>query len=225
MMEEQVQKKYIHRDFSHSTNELLSFLVERVQENICKELEESHYGLIPADFLCTLLGIRQEATDESTETSEQECTMAEIPEQEEKIPGSDIVVEMIDPNYRVSAGTEHDTVSVPNVNDQRFNQFWKAYPRKMAKTAAKKAWDKIKPNETLFETIMQAIEDQKRGADWKKNNGQFIPYPSTWLNQGQYENEVRADLRATMDNPFDFAFGKEETGVEPDGCSSPIEID
>ena len=224
-MEEQAQKKYIHRDFSHSTHELLSFLVERVQENICKELEESHYGLIPSDFLCTLLGIRPEATDESTETSEQECTMVENPEQEEKIPGSDIVVEMIDQNYRVSAGTEHDTVSVPNVNDQRFNQFWKAYPRKMAKTAAKKAWDKIKPNETLFETIMQAIEDQKRGADWKKNNGQFIPYPSTWLNQGQYENEVRADLRTTMENPFDFVFGKEETGVEPDGCSSPIEID
>ena len=62
MMEEQVQKKYIHRDFSHSTHELLSFLVERVQENICKELEESQYGLISADFLCTLLGIRQEAT-------------------------------------------------------------------------------------------------------------------------------------------------------------------
>ena len=224
-MEEQVQKKYIHRDFSHSTHELLSFLVEKVQENICKELEESHYGLIPADFFCALLGIRKEADDESTETSEQKCAMVETTEREEKAPGSDIVVEMIDPNYRVPFGMGHDTVSVPNVNDQRFNQFWKAYPRKMAKTAAKKAWDKIKPNETLFETIMQAIEDQKRGADWKKNNGQFIPYPATWLNQGQYENEVRADLRTAMDNPFDFAFGKEETDVEPDGCGSPIEID
>lgn len=122
-MEEQVQKKYTHRDFSHSTHELLSFLVEKVQENICKELSESHYGLIPADFLCTLLGIRQEMDDERTETNEQECTMEESPGQEEKIPGSDIVVEMIDPNYRVSAGTEHDTVSVPNANDQRFNQF------------------------------------------------------------------------------------------------------
>ena len=225
MMEEQVQKKYTHRDFGNATHDLLSFLVEKVQENICKELAESYYGLIPAEFLCTLLGIRQEADDESIETSEQECTMEESPEQEEKIPGSDIVVKIIDQNDRVSAGTEHDTVSVPNVNDQRFNQFWKAYPRKMAKTAAKKAWDKIKPNETMFETIMHAIEDQKRGADWKKNNGQFIPYPSTWLNQWQYENEVRADLRNTMENPFDFAFGKEETGVEPDGCSSPIEID
>ena len=137
-MEEQAQKKYIHRDFGNATHELLSFLVEKVQENICKELEESHYGLIQADFLCTLLGIRQATTDESTETSEQECTMVENPEQEEKISGSDIVVKIIDQNDRVSTGTEHDTVSVPNVNDQRFNQFWKAYPRKMAKTAAKK---------------------------------------------------------------------------------------
>lgn len=224
-MEEQVQKKYIYRDFGNATHELLSFLVEKVQENICKELESSQYGLIQTGFLCELLGIRQETVEEGQEAYEPEKTANEMPEQGEKVPGSDFVVEMIDPNYRVPSGMEHDTVSVPNVNDQRFNQFWKAYPRKMAKTAAKKAWDKIKPNETMFETIMQAIEDQKRGADWKKNNGQFIPYPSTWLNQGQYENEVRADLHTALDNPFDFAFSREETGIEPDGCSMPIEID
>lgn len=224
-MEEQVQKKYIHRDFGNATHELLSFLVEKVQENICKELESSQYGLIQTGFLCELLGIRQDTVEEGQEEYEPEKTADEMPEQKEKVPGSDFVVEMIDPNYRVPHGAKQKTVSTPNANEQRFNQFWEAYPRKVAKKEAKKAWDKIKPNETLFETIMQGIEDQKRGADWKKNNGQFIPHPATWLNQGRYEDEVRADLHTVMDNPFDFAFGKEETGVEPDGCSSPIEID
>lgn len=72
-----------------------------------------------------------------------------------------------------------------------FERFWKAYPVKKAKQQALKAWNKIKPDQQLVETIIAAVEKQKKWADWTKDNGQYIPYPSTWLNQGRWDDEER----------------------------------
>lgn len=70
-----------------------------------------------------------------------------------------------------------------------FDEFWKAYPKKVGKGAAKKAWNKIKPTKDTLEKILSAIESQKHSDQWLKDNGQFIPYPATWLNQERWEDE------------------------------------
>lgn len=72
-----------------------------------------------------------------------------------------------------------------------FDRFWKAYPLKKAKQAALKAWKKINPDKQLAETIISAVEKQKRWEDWIRDNGQYIPHPATWLNQGRWEDEER----------------------------------
>ena len=33
-------------------------------------------------------------------------------------------------------------------------------------------------------------DEVKELDDWKKQNGKYIPYPSTWLNQKRWEDEV-----------------------------------
>ena len=73
-----------------------------------------------------------------------------------------------------------------------FDRFWKAYPLKKAKQAALKAWKKINPDKQLAETIIAAVEKQKRWEDWTRDNGQYIPHPATWLNQGRWEDEERS---------------------------------
>lgn len=73
-----------------------------------------------------------------------------------------------------------------------FDSFWKIYPRKIGKLAALKAWKKIKPSPDMVEAIMKAIEEQAVCEQWSKDNGQFIPYPATWLNQGRWEDEIEA---------------------------------
>lgn len=72
-----------------------------------------------------------------------------------------------------------------------FVRFWKAYPLKKAKQAALKAWKKINPDKQFAETIISAVEKQKRWEDWIRDNGQYIPNPATWLNQGRWEDEER----------------------------------
>jgi hypothetical protein len=72
--------------------------------------------------------------------------------------------------------------------NERFEVFWKAYPRRCGKIAAKKAFDKINPDDDLMTVIINAITLQKQSRDWK--DIQFIPYPATWLNKGNWLNEV-----------------------------------
>jgi len=74
---------------------------------------------------------------------------------------------------------------------ERFDIFWEAYPRRIAKQNAIKAWNKIKPNQELLDKILKSLEVGKKSNDWTKDNGQFIPHPATWLNRGGWEDEFQ----------------------------------
>ena len=86
------------------------------------------------------------------------------------------------------SGVVSDTPSAAQKVD-RFEEFWKAYPKKKAKDDAKKAFDKRKPDQQLLENMLAAIEVQAASDDWTKDGGQFIPYPATWLNQARWDDE------------------------------------
>lgn len=83
--------------------------------------------------------------------------------------------------------SESESESNPNCASA-FDVFWQAYPRKTGKAAARKAFDKAKPP---LDVVLKAIEAQKHSAQWQRDNGQYIPYPATWLNQGRWEDEVQ----------------------------------
>lgn len=70
-----------------------------------------------------------------------------------------------------------------------FERFWAAYPKKKGKDAAKRAWKKLAPDMALCRVMAEALERQKRSRDWRKEGGQFIPYPATWLNGRRWEDE------------------------------------
>ena len=75
--------------------------------------------------------------------------------------------------------------------DLYFARFWESYPRKEAKQTAKKAFEKLNPDETLLQTMLEAIERSKGTAQWREENGRFIPHPATWINQRRWEDEVK----------------------------------
>lgn len=73
-------------------------------------------------------------------------------------------------------------------NSAEFEIFWNAYPKKKDKKSAEKAFKKIAPDEELLKTMLNAIEEQKKSAEWQKENGQYIPHPATWLNGRRWED-------------------------------------
>jgi len=81
----------------------------------------------------------------------------------------------------------------PEDQMKRFDQFWSAYPRKVAKDDAIKAFSKIKPDDQLMTTIMDALDRFVDSVDWQKEDGKFIPYPATWLRKKRWEDEDGID--------------------------------
>ena len=64
-----------------------------------------------------------------------------------------------------------------------FIEFWKAYPHKVGKDKAWESWQKKSPplDKCLFTLSWQVKSEQ-----WTKENGQYVPLPATWINQGRW---------------------------------------
>ncbi|MFH2061238.1 MAG: hypothetical protein ABIJ59_20425 [Pseudomonadota bacterium] len=87
-------------------------------------------------------------------------------------------------------------ISKDNINAEKdsFDIFWKAYPRKVNKREAEQKW-KTKKHPPL-NVILEILEKQKKTENWKKSNGQFIPYPSTWLNAERWNDEIEIKIES-----------------------------
>lgn len=68
-----------------------------------------------------------------------------------------------------------------------FEEFWAAYPRRIAKLDAQKAWATLKPDAVLVAQILESIEEHRGCKQWRDG---FIPYPATFLRQGRYLDEL-----------------------------------
>lgn len=73
---------------------------------------------------------------------------------------------------------------------QRFDEWWRLYPRKVAKQQAWRIWERIKPDDLVFAKMLATLALQVTSVDWLRDGGKFIPHPSTYLHQGRYEDDV-----------------------------------
>lgn len=81
-----------------------------------------------------------------------------------------------------------NTVSNPSSSEPEFEQFWSAYPKKVGKKDAQRAWAKAKDRPDIA-VLLEAIGKQTHSEQWRKEAGQFIPNPATWLNRGSWADE------------------------------------
>ena len=75
--------------------------------------------------------------------------------------------------------------------ENRFNKFWRNYPRKVERQRAYGVFKKLCPDDVLLDRMIKAIEEQKKTVRWKKDEGQYIPYPANWLEGRRWEDEVK----------------------------------
>lgn len=87
----------------------------------------------------------------------------------------------------------------PDPSDQQellFERFWSAYPprqgKRGGKKAARRAWDKLKPDLDLCRRMAAALDRDKQSPQWQEANGKYIPMASTWLNGRAWEDEYIA---------------------------------
>lgn len=102
-------------------------------------------------------------------------------------------------NTPINKNVKENNTSINNTSitkeniKERFDKFWNAYPKKKSKGVVEKWFTKNKPSEELVNEMIDKINLLKTTEQWKKNNGQYIPYPSTWLNAKGWEDEISSD--------------------------------
>ena len=77
--------------------------------------------------------------------------------------------------------------AVPKYRPDLFERFWGKYPlregRRSPRSKAVRAWDKLKPDMELCFAMSAALEPKNWPESWRRDNGQYIPQASTWLNR------------------------------------------
>ena len=92
-----------------------------------------------------------------------------------------------DSEAKAQAGRKNKiAVAVPATD--AFDAFWHAYPKKVGKDDARKAWHKKRPD---LPTVLTALSQQREYLE--REGGRFVPNPSTWLNQGRWQDDPPAN--------------------------------
>lgn len=71
-----------------------------------------------------------------------------------------------------------------------FDTFYSAYPRKINKADAIKAFASLNVSETLLTLILEGLAKWKKQESWTRDEGKYIPYPATWLRRRSWEDEI-----------------------------------
>ena len=97
-----------------------------------------------------------------------------------------------------------------------FDQFWKEYPRKIAKAEARKAWKQTEKVRPSLEVVIRAIKAASQTEQWMRGNGQFIPHASSWLRGERWDDDHEVVLQGVInEKPWhDSATGIEAKGLE-----------
>ena len=91
---------------------------------------------------------------------------------------------------------DHTPRAAPPDRNAQFDEFWTAYPKRVSKKGARSKWDAavksgVEPAVILAGAQRYAAE---RAADRRPNSGQFTKYPTTWLQQGCWDDEPQLGL-------------------------------
>lgn len=110
---------------------------------------------------------------------------------------------------------------------EQFEFFWSTYPRRIGKGAARKSFEKALKLAT-FEEIMAGLRGQLSYYSAKEQ--QFIPHPSTWLNQERWADDPQPSrpqpMQRRQGNMGDFAreflerFDEQQSGMDGRGYES-----
>jgi hypothetical protein len=104
---------------------------------------------------------------------------------------------------------------LPVEND--FTEFWAAYPKKVAKLDAQKAWNKLTPEDRF--AAVQALSIHVRYWQIAGTAKEFMPHGATWLHGRRWEDELEMPAATNghdwMKTQTGIAAKAREVGITP----------
>lgn len=93
--------------------------------------------------------------------------------------------------------TPHNSEDMYVCVRQQFQKFWSLYPQKQDETRAYQEFFKLRPDDTLFSQILDALQEQIQNRQEMELAGEWVPkwkFPANWLAQ-QCWNDALLPLR------------------------------
>lgn len=104
--------------------------------------------------------------------------------------------------------------------EEGFYRFWNEYPKKRSKGDAYKAWKITAPRRPPLDDLLKALAVLKVSEDWTKDNGQYIPYPGTWLRAWGWEDVPVVELKNVFKGKM---WWETATGIQAQGKKFGLE--
>ena len=153
------------------------------------------YGLVTVNNYCKFQELAQEEAYDGQTTGTQAADKGQQCKKDKKDKKEKNIPPISPTGDKKSKTPKNDALErkkeAKKEKTAKFDIFWAAYPKKTAKPTALNAFLKIDPSEELLETMLAAIKRQQVSEQWSRDNGQYIPYPATWLNQRRWEDEEK----------------------------------
>lgn len=101
------------------------------------------------------------------------------------------------PQYRLEENRLDKIIKPTVILDGWFNEFWSIYPKKVQRKTSEQKFKLYVKDECTFNAILLDVRMRLKSTDWTKENGRFIPHPTTYLNQQRWEDETKPEEKAT----------------------------
>ena len=184
--QKQKESDKLQKDASSGSNETVTDSVTdnvtRSNDSVTQNVTQPVTGVVTEVTEVTPIDIELDNRDRSRVTPSNGVTKTVTPPVTERNVTQELV-------------TQHDKsetkLSMPRYRKEDFMTWYAAYPRKKSRDAAVKAWDSACRAKRLpaIDILLAALSWQRNLPDWIKNDGQYAPYPATYLNKGAWQDE------------------------------------
>lgn len=94
-----------------------------------------------------------------------------------------------------------------------FDELFSIYPNHDNRSKAERRYRRLAPTAALQQTMRSAIEAQRLGKRWTKDDGEFVPEFATWLRNERWRDEPRATGASSVD-ASDNAWQETRSGID-----------
>ncbi|KKL47322.1 hypothetical protein LCGC14_2336660, partial [marine sediment metagenome] len=106
-----------------------------------------------------------------------------------KLGGNPLLKQKVKQTVKQKTTPSSSSSSSPSPSNKKtFEAFWETYPKRSVRKAFA-AWKTHKCN-PITAIIIKSVKAYINSKPWKKDEGEFIPHPTTYLNEHRWDDEV-----------------------------------
>lgn len=88
---------------------------------------------------------------------------------------------------KIKNNTDDVSEALGVCSDNFFDIFWELYPVKIDRPEAVRAWQRLQPDQTCREQILDSLSHWKKCSRWQNEEGRYIPNAAAFLDKGYWQ--------------------------------------